>query len=274
MNVNKILKIYFPFTLNEIKARMSYRISFYFFIIGSILGILVQYFLWKAIFQSSNKDIINGFTFNNMSTYIIISYLVSLLVNSIRTNEIYYDVTDGSIASNLIKPINYKTKILFTSIGSFSINFITLALPIWLVVNISNFIISGTLSFNIYNLLISMLSTILSFLINFLFSFSFSLLSFYTTYMWGLNMSKTAIIRFFSGEIIPIAFFPITVQSIMSFFPFASMNYTPVMIYLGKLQGQDLLFALLNQIIWIIILFLFSEFFWNHAIKKLTLLGG
>ena len=52
------------------------------------------------------------------------------------------------------------------------------------------------------------------------------------------------------------------------------MNYTPVMIYLGKLQGSSLYLAMGKQIVWVILLYILSCIVWHKATKRLTVLGG
>ena len=77
-----------------------------------------------------------------------------------------------------------------------------------------------------------------------------------------------------SGALIPLSFFTGAIESFFRFLPFSSMNYTPVMIYLGKLEGEALLRAIGLQLFWAVALFLLNSIFWKKAIKRLTVLGG
>ena len=56
--------------------------------------------------------------------------------------------------------------------------------------------------------------------------------------------------------------------------PFSSMIYTPVMIYLGKYSGQELLFAMGRQFVWIVILYWLGNVIWAKVTKRLVVLGG
>ena len=44
-----------------------------------------------------------------------------------------------------------------------------------------------------------------------------------------------------SGSLIPLAFFPKVISDIMSFLPFSSLIYTPVMIIVGKYDASQIL---------------------------------
>ena len=63
-------------------------------------------------------------------------------------------------------------------------------------------------------------------------------------------------------------------QGILKYLPFSGMNYTPVMIYMGKLSMSENLFSIGVQVSWIIILFLLYKLLWSKAIKRVTVMGG
>lgn len=92
--------------------------------------------------------------------------------------------------------------------------------------------------------------------------------------MWGLSQIMGAIINLLSGMLIPISFFPLWAQKIVNFFPFSSTIYTPSMIFLGKINGNNIISSLALQMLWIIILFIISKWMWKKLIKSLTILGG
>ena len=52
------------------------------------------------------------------------------------------------------------------------------------------------------------------------------------------------------------------------------MISTPTLIYLGKLNGLELIKGILIQVIWVLIFIAISKWIWNKLIKQLTILGG
>ena len=114
----------------------------------------------------------------------------------------------------------------------------------------------------------------MSFLIYVMFDFCFGMIAFFTTYIFGMLMAKEALLSFLTGQLIPLAFFPEGVQRIFDFLPFSSMVYTPVMIYLGKYQGNELLFVLGRQFVWVVILYVLGSLIWKRVTKRLVVLGG
>ena len=114
----------------------------------------------------------------------------------------------------------------------------------------------------------------MSFLIFVLFDFCVGMVAFFTSYVFGLYMVKEALMSFLTGQLIPLSFFPEAVQRVFDFLPFSSMIHAPVMIYLGKYQGTELLWILLRQLIWVLLLYGLGTLIWNRVTKRLVVLGG
>ncbi len=270
----RTLRVYLPFAKSEIQRALAYKVSFFGYILGDIFQIVIAFYLWSAIYSSSSSSTINGFTKNEMLVYIVMSFITAMTIGSGTEWVVASEVQSGEIAINLIRPINYKLRLISQSIGSIMWQFIAIFLPIWICMIGIRYFSLGELPPSIATLGTYLLSLIFSFIIWFLFNFCFGLMAFFVTYIWGLNVFKETVVRFVSGAIIPIIFFPLWFQQFLVFLPFGSINYTPVMIYLNKYTGHETLKVLGIQILWIIILYLFSKFFWGKAIKKLTIMGG
>lgn len=270
----RMLGVYLPFAKSEIQRALAYRISFFGFILGDILQIAVSFYLWSAIFTSSSSPTMNGFTKNDMMVYIIISFITAMTIGSGTEWIIGGEVRSGEIAINLIRPINYRIRLMAQALGSIFWQFIAIFMPIWITMVSVRYFTLGELPPHIGTIGLYLLSLILGFIIWFLFNFCFGLFAFYVTYTWGLNMFKDTLVKFISGAIIPIVFFPDWFQKILMFLPFGSINYTPVMIYLNKYTGNETLRVLGIQVLWVIILYVFSRFLWSKATKRLTIMGG
>lgn len=265
---------YFPFARSVIQRRMSYKIGFLMRIVGGLLQVLIMYYLWMAIFNSSTNGQIKGFTSSEMVVYIIISYITAQVININIEGTIAYEIRDGSVAVNLIRPISYKKRVFAESLGEVLLRSLTTLLPLWIGFLVYRFVTIKELPPNIGTVLLFLLSLFLGYMIMFLFNFIFGLSAFFVTYIWGFMVCKGVILRFFSGELIPIVFFPSAVQKVLQYLPFSSINYTPVMIYMEKFTMNELISALCVQVVWVAILFVLMNVLWQSAIKRLTVLGG
>lgn len=249
---------------------MAYRMAFFARLLSNFFTVMITYYLWRAIYTSSSESIINGFTFEEMTAYVIVSFFTTVMMNSVGIGAMAYSIQDGSIAISLIRPVSFQGIHFAQSLGALFVNTIICSLPFMLWFTWDGWLMAPQPLY----LAAYVVSVFLSFVILFYFSFCFAMLAFYTTYFFGINMAKEVIMKLCSGALIPLVFFPEAIESFLRFLPFSSMNYTPVMIYLGKLEGAALLRAVGLQLFWAIALFLISCVFWKKAIRRLTVLGG
>lgn len=268
----KGIRPYLPFTRNVFQRLISYKANAIMFMFGDFLMLAVTYYLWKAIYESTTEMVLNGFTFNEMIIYLFISFLTSIMINVDISYDISREVKDGSIAINLVRPINYEKRMFFQGLGNIVYNFIIIFVIAFSFTTFLSYKFLGYIS--LVRIAIYFISIILGIFINFYFSYIFGLISFKITNMWGLSQIMQAIINLLSGTLIPIAFFPKWAQVITNLLPFSSAIYTPSMIYLGKINGADILFALVLQLFWVIVLMIISKKMWKSLIKSLTILGG
>ena len=55
-------KIYRPFLENQFKTNLAYKGSFYLFIVCSLFGPFISYYLWMAIYGGSETGVLGGLT--------------------------------------------------------------------------------------------------------------------------------------------------------------------------------------------------------------------
>ncbi len=266
------IKSYLTFSKNTFQKNLSYRANTIIFFLGELMILLVTFYLWKAIYKSSDSMIIKGFTLNEMVVYVLISFITQIIVNADIGYLISREVKDGSIAINLIRPINYQKRMFFESLGNLMYNFIVVFIIGFTAVTILQVSYNGKISLG--NIVLYLISIFTGFIINFYYSYVFGLLSFKITNMWGLTQVMNAISQLLSGALIPIVFFPNWMQGFFNFLPFSSMIYTPSMIYLGKLTNIEVVKAIFIQFLWVIILMIIGKYMWKALIKELTILGG
>ena len=272
--MKKFFKTYLPFTANEIKRNLAYKGAFYLFIFCSLFGSFISYYLWQAIYGSAEGAAIGGLTQNEMVIYVFMTYVTSSIVMVSISEELSEDVVKGTVAMHLIKPIDYRFSLIFKGVGSSFYRFLMPGIFVWIGVEIYSCLILQEQFSGIVNLVLYICSSIFSFLIYVLFDFCFGMIAFFTTYIFGLQMVKSAVLSFLTGQLIPLSFFPEVFQKVFNFLPFSSMVYTPVMIYLGKFNGNELMFVLARQLVWIVILYCLGSIIWKKVTQRLVVLGG
>ncbi|MCQ2514047.1 MAG: ABC-2 family transporter protein [Ruminococcus sp.] len=272
--MRKKLRIYVPFINAGMQETTTYRVNWLFYMFGNVLGCFISYFIWNAVYNSSENSTMNGFTMPQMIVYIFLMFLTSTLVSSGGTYDIGEEIRDGSIAMRLIKPISYNATFLFQELGNKAMTICILIVPMVVGVEIVRFNFTGAVQFNILYFLLYLVSCVLAYLINFFFNICFGFIAFVIKYLWGANLMKNCIVGFLSGQTIPLAFMPEVLEKVFLILPFASLNYTPVMIYIGMYNGTTLLYFLGLQVFWALFFWGLSKLLWSVSVKYLAVQGG
>jgi len=270
--MKRLLKIYMPFGRAAVQETIEYRFDMAVYTLGMSMTIFVLYYLWKAVYGASGVAVMNGFSMTDMICYIILS---NFMMTFMDTDTVWYiadEVRNGTIAMNLIKPVNYHLRIFFRQLGAGLITALFMMVPVVGGLYIYKFAVLGEV-IPVQNIVAFLISGFLGFVVLFLFDFIFAMMAFYTQNLWGIGFSKIALVRLMNGTLIPLVFFPNWAQRVFEFLPFKSMTYTPVVIYLDKFSGS-IFSHLMLQVMWIGILGAVNFIIWKTAIKKLTVQGG
>ena len=269
--MNSQYKKYIKITKNSMLASTAYRFHFFFSIISSILYFLIYYFLWMAIYESSGNIIINGMTFHQVIVYICMAYSIFILFKTWTEWRMSRNIISGQIMMDLIKPYNFHHANLAQSLGFVLVNFFTITIPIFSILFI---VFSSTIVFSV-NILFFIFSLFLAFLITFSIDYSIGLIAFYTESIWGISITKEVVVMALSGTLIPLSFYPDSIEFILKLLPFAAIYHIPLSILITPTLGiGDYLLFFILQIFWVIVLLIFNKFFFKQAIKAVTINGG
>lgn len=103
----KALQKYKRTYILALQNEMEYRTDFLMSIISGGFIILVQCFLWTAVFRSSPQEIINGYSYSQIIIYSVLSGVVSKLVSAGFEGEIANDIKTGGLSKFIAQPIHY-----------------------------------------------------------------------------------------------------------------------------------------------------------------------
>lgn len=245
-----------------------YKSNFYLFTLNRIVEIVVYIFVWQAIYNQTGNA--GGFTISQMVTY----YILAIAFSSIATwgiNEIMaHSIRNGQINKELLNPITYFQYY-------FGINLGELAFAV--LIGIATFVLCAifwelAIPVSFLDFILCILVIILGIPITFFIQMIVGTIGFYTNSIWGMQILRKAIIQIFSGIIAPISLFPLWFQNLSKFLPFKELIYTPINIWLGQVSYNEIVFIIIKQILWGIILYIVAKSFFNYAVKNITINGG
>lgn len=252
-----------------IKTDLAYVASAWTGILVNVMQIIIFYYIWMAIY--GERSDLHGINKAQIISYIVLTRILYMGVSFGVNLWISWMIREGQIAVELLKPFDFQMIIFSGRMGGFLSYLVTSGIPVML---IALLIIGISLPASFLNGAVFVLSLIMAVTISFLVDFTLGLLSFYTANGWGIEILKQAVINFFSGALVPLVFFPEWLKTIVNYLPFKDIVYTPVSIYLGMVQGSDMVRSLAVQFMWVALLFIISRTFFAISIKKVTVQGG
>jgi len=99
------------------------------------------------------------------------------------------------------------------------------------------------------------------------------------THLWtiagdGVNRILPMFIYAFSGMIVPLPFFPDSLQPLLRLLPFRGVADTPFRIYMGHIPPAEAVLAVLHQLAWTTVLILFGNWLLRRGTRRLVVQGG
>lgn len=252
----------------QYKQYNIYKSNFYLFTINRIVEIAVYIFVWQAIYNQTGNA--GGYPISQMVTYYILVFSIISFVTWGINGDMADSIRNGQINRELLNPISYFQYYFGVNLGE---------LGFAAVIGLATFIIcslfwSVTFPTSILYFLLFLCILILGIPITFFLQMIVGTVGFYSNSIWGMQILRKAVISIFSGIIAPITLFPKWFQAIANILPFQDLVYTPINIWLGNITMQEILFVVIKQITWGIVLYIIAKLFFHHAVKNVTINGG
>lgn len=251
---------------------LAYRLRYYTGILTYLLFVSVHYFIWTAVYASHPPGtVLNGFTLEEMITYVSVGWIARSLYFSSIDDEVNELVRSGQISIYLLRPVSFHLLMLAQAAGESLFRLLFFTLPIGLVI-VWAFPVSGPAT-PLAGLLFFLAST-LGFLLMAEVNFLVGLAAFRFKSIDGIMRAKYFLVQLLSGLLLPLSFFPDSLQWILSLLPFKAIAYIPLQLYLGKVGLSESVSLFATQLGWLLGLSLLAQVLWRAAVRKLTLQGG
>ncbi|MBN1219230.1 MAG: ABC-2 family transporter protein [Anaerolineae bacterium] len=185
--------------------------------------------------------------------------------------HIMNSVYSGEVSSDLLKPLSYFTFWLAQDVGRALVNLFLRGMAIMVIYAL---IFEITVPSSLGQWLAFALALGLGLLVSFAWSFLVNLSAFWTPNAVGIGRFAFGITWVMSGFFMPLRFFPDWFITLCKLTPFPAMVNTIVEIYLGVLTNREILWALLGQVMWLVILIVMGQLVLRAGVRRLVIQGG
>jgi ABC-2 type transport system permease protein len=223
--------------------------------------------LWTALYAQNAAPA--GVPLHAILTYSAVALLMSLVLEVDGTRMIRDKIREGTIATDLMKPISLPLYFFSDGFGQTLFHGLLIVPALLLALLLVRVDVPSPAVLAAFAA-----SFALGYCVNFLLNFLMNSIAFWTLETFAIQMMVRWISDLLSGQIVPLIFFPGVWQQVMLGLPFAAIYSTPLLIYVGTIGPQQYAAVLLLQVVWLVTFAGAAGLMWRAAQRRVVVQGG
>jgi ABC-2 type transport system permease protein len=264
-----------------LEERLVYRGDFLLGTAMRFLPIVTQIFLWTAVFSATSRADIAGYTRDDVVAY----YLLTMLTRAFSSmpglaGGIARSIRDGSIKKFLVQPVDYVGFLLAARVAHKLVYYAVAVVPFAAVF----FLCRGYFPPrpDLPTILAFLVALPLSFLLGFFMEATLGMLGFWVLEVSSIVFGYMLVQYLLSGHMFPIdmlAGIPtglpgVSLAELVRWLPFGYTAYFPAAVWLGKIQGPELVRALMVEAAWVVAMAVACRVAWHRGTRRYGAFGG
>jgi ABC-2 type transport system permease protein len=216
------------------------------------------------------RPVTAGYNLRDVLSYIWVAQALIMVVLPFNWQDLMLTIRTGEVVSDLSKPCDFFLYWCSRELGRAVYYFVFRALPTYVV----GALIFGLEYANWSIWLLFLLTLMLGTLSGVVYRVFLNLCAFWMLEARAVIALGTTLAQFFTGNYLPVAFFPAWLVLLANWLPFNGMINQPAQVFLGKLSGSALLFGLVLQLGWLLVLVMIVRFITAVATWRVVVQGG
>jgi ABC-2 type transport system permease protein len=263
----ELLAPYVAFAAKAFSREATYRMEVFTNVGSLIVRLYLMKSVWTALYAQNAAPA--GVSLHAVLTYTAVALLMSLVLELDGTRQIRDKIREGTIATDLMKPISLPFYFFSDGIGMTLLHALLIVPALLVSLLIVHIDVPSPAVLAVFAL-----SFLLGYLVNFLMNFLMNCVAFWTLETFAVQLMVRWMSDLLGGQVVPLIFFPGVFQKIVLALPFAAIYSTPLLIYLGQIPPSGYAAALALQTGWFAAFALLSWLIWNAAQRRVVVQGG
>lgn len=234
--------------------------------LGWMMGPIIYMFVWTV---AAGDGSITGFTQQDFVRY----YILLILVNQLTYPTSHWTVGDqiygGKMSIVLLRPISPFYDVVASDLA---VKIVCMPFVIF-VVGVAA-ILNFRLAISGLDLLVAVYLLLMAQIIRFMLAYTLSLFAFFTNKIKSLLSINDTLVFLLAGQVAPSSLLPGFMQDISDYLPFQYMISFPIEFSLGKLDHSQLVFGIIVQFVWAVVIILCNRLVWKKGIRAYMAVGG
>lgn len=258
---------YWEFARKAFSRESTYRFEVFTEIGSLVLRVYLLKCVWVALYAQNAAPL--NLPLHSMLTYATLALLMSLILEVDGTRLIREKLREGSIATDLMKPISVPLYYFSDGLGNTALHAILVVPSLLVALLIVHIDVPNVATLGVFAL-----SFLIGYGVNFFVNFVMNAVAFWTLETFAIQLIVRWVSDLLSGQIIPLTFFPGVLGKIVFALPFAAIYSTPLLIYVGIIPPSGWAIALLVQVGWLALFATLAAIIWRAASRRIVVQGG
>jgi len=266
---------YFKIFRASLVERMTYRGDFLFGTLLRFLPMLTTILLWSAIYSGSGRTTLNGFSFNEMISYLLLVNIARMFSSMPGlAGGIARDIREGTLKKYLLQPLDMIGYLVSYRVAHKVSYIITASIPYAILFFLCRKFFAGLVPTDPVVWAGFVTSLVLAFLVGFFFETCVGMVGFWFLEVTSLLYIVMTLNFFISGQMLPLDLLPPFWANLLKSLPFQYMAYFPTVVFLGKVKGMALVFGLIKEALWAGFFMLLARWLYRRGLKRYSAFGG
>jgi ABC-2 type transport system permease protein len=262
------MRLYYEIALRSFRRAATYRSDYIAGLLTNAFFGAVLSFVYIGIYGAGGS--VAGLSVHDAVSYVWIMQSLISIGSGWLSWEIMHTIRSGDVVAELARPWSFFGYWMSRTIGERAFNLLIRGSLTYLI---------GFLYFDARlpapaDALAFTAAILLAVIVSFAYSFVVNLSAFWLIDSTGVMLIANITLSFFSGFLLPLAFFPSALAAVARALPFQAMAGLPAQVFLGQLRGAALLQALLLQAFWALALTALALVVQRAAMRKVVIQGG
>lgn len=262
------MRLYYEIALRSFRRATTYRSAYIGGLLTNAFFGAVLSFVYIGVYGAGGR--VAGFSVHDAVSYVwIMQSLISVGAGWL-TWETMNTIRSGDVVTDLTRPWSFYGYWLSRALGERAFNLLMRGSLTYLI----GFLYFGARVPTPSDMLAFAASITLAILVSFAYGFIVNLSAFWLIDSTGVMLIANITLSFFSGFLLPLAFFPPALAALARVLPFQAIAGLPAQVFLGQISGPALVQALLLQAFWVVVLTALALLVQRAALRKVVIQGG
>jgi ABC-2 type transport system permease protein len=195
--------------------------------------------------------------------------LMSLILEVDATRLIREKIREGTIATDLMKPISVPFYFFSDGLGQTGLHALLVIPSLLCALLLVRIDVPSPATFAAF-----LVAFVIGYGVNFFLNFLMNCIAFWTLETFAAQLIVRWTSDLLSGQIIPLTFFPGLLGRLVFALPFSAIYSTPLLIYVGIIPRSQWLLSFAVQAMWLVLFAALASVVWRAAANRVVIQGG